>query len=101
MKIKHKKAWRGAGRRCKPEIMAFAERWADLIEARLSAGDTFEQAQERTKMPAGRKRLTDAMFIAAVKILSVTWEHGEELSDYYGLRLKRKHLEPTKLRLKL
>lgn len=64
----------------------YAERWADLIEAHLSLGDTLESVAKATSHEADKGiGITGFMYGMAVSILSHCWIHGEALRRWHNL----------------
>jgi hypothetical protein len=94
MKYKNEEAWKkgkavnsdfyGAG------IYAYAEKWADMMEAELSEGKSLKDIAEKTSYAADTDAITGFMYGAAVSVLSEVWEHGEELRRWHNLKTQRR-----------
>lgn len=65
-------------------MFRYAEKWADLMEARIAAGQTVEQCAKQTSNEADTEGITVFMYGCAVSILSQAWEHGEELRRWHN-----------------
>lgn len=63
----------------------FAERWADAMEMRMSAGESLEAVAESTSHEADTEGITGFMYGAAVSTLSQCWKHGEQLRRWHNL----------------
>lgn len=89
MKFKDETAWQKAwdvnddpyGR----AAITFARDWAELMEARIDAGDALIDIARETSHAADTSGITGFMYGCAVSILSQTWEHGEELRRWHNL----------------
>ena len=89
MKIKDQAAWDafvknnqdpyGSG------VVRFAERWADLMEARARQGGTLDDFAKETSHEADGEGITGFMYGCAVSILSQCWENGEQLRRWHNL----------------
>lgn len=66
-------------------IYAYAERWADLMEARMKAGESLADVADETSHEADTDGITGFMYGAAVSVLSENWVHGEELRQWHNL----------------
>lgn len=66
-------------------IFAYAESWAELMEARIDAGEKIADVAEETSHNAEPKGITGYMYGASVGVLSLCWEHGEELRQWHNL----------------
>ncbi len=65
--------------------LAFAERWADMIDAEIAKGSALETVADRLSSRADVEGITGFMYGAAVHFLSQTWEHGERLRRWHNL----------------
>jgi len=89
MRIKDEQAWSawvannldpyGAG------VIRYAERWADLIEARMAEGRALVDVAKDTSHEADTEGITGFMYGAACSVLTTSWEHGEELRRWHNL----------------
>ena len=92
MKYKNKELWNEGlknnqdpyGNRC----YTYAQEWADLMEARMSLGETIGQCAKETSCIADTDGITGYMYGASVSILSACWEHGEELRKWHNLDIQ-------------
>ena len=75
------------GRRC----FTYAEEWADLMEARLAAGEPIEKTAKETANAADTDGITGFMYGMAVSILSKAWVHGEVLRRWHNLDTQFHH----------
>ena len=66
-------------------VFRFAERWADLMEARLASGSTLTDCADETSREADDEGITGFMYGMAVSILSQVWVHGEALRRWHNL----------------
>ena len=65
-------------------IFAYAERWANLMETRMSDGSRLEDIAQQASHDADTDGITGFMYGAAVATLSKTWAHGEELRRWHN-----------------
>ena len=72
------------GNRC----YTYAQEWAELMEARMSLGETIKQCAKETSRIADTDGITGYMYGASVSILSACWEHGEELRKWHNLDIQ-------------
>jgi len=64
----------------------YAQRWAELMEERMSAGESIAEGMAKeTSHAADTDGITVFMYGAAVSILSHFWEYGEELRQWHNL----------------
>ena len=68
----------------------YAERWADLMEVKLVLGEKLETVAEKTSHDADTDGITGFMYGAAVSMLALCWEHGEELRRWHNLATQLK-----------
>ena len=66
-------------------VISYAERWADLMEARMAEGHTLEEVAKDTSRKADSDGITGFMYGAAVAVLASVWEHGEALRRWHNL----------------
>lgn len=69
-------------------VMVYAERWADLMEAKMAAGETLEAVAEPTSREADTEGITGFMYGAAVATLAKAWAHGEALRRWHNLDIQ-------------
>jgi len=62
----------------------YAERWADLMEAKLAEGAKLEDIANATSHEADTEGITGFMYGCAVSILSKLWVHGEQLRRWHN-----------------
>ncbi len=67
-------------------IIEFAERWARLMEGRMSNGDTLEGCADEASYIADNEGITGAMYGVAVGFLAHCWIHGEDLRRWHNLK---------------
>lgn len=65
--------------------VSFAERWANLMEARIANGERLADIAQATCREADTEGITGFMYGCAVSILSKVWAHGEELRRWHNL----------------
>ena len=89
MKLKDKDGWdRTVAANTDPyggACISYMERWADLMEARMAAGEELEAVAEATSHEADTEGITGFMYGVSVSILSKVWEHGERLRRWHNL----------------
>lgn len=73
-------------------IVAYAEKWADLMEAAAIArgpvtdmAEVIRESADATSHEADTDGITGFMYGAAVSILAKVWEHGEALRRWHNL----------------
>ena len=66
-------------------IIAYAERWARLMQAELAAGKKLENVAKTTSREADTDGITGFMYGAAVQTLATSWKYGEELRRWHNL----------------
>ncbi len=67
-------------------VVDYGERWADLMEARLAAGEELTQMADTTSHEADTEGITGFMYGCAVKALAHFWHYGEELRQWHNLK---------------
>lgn len=67
------------------ECVRYAEAWADLMEAAMALGRKLEDIADAASHEADTEGITGFMYGCAVSMLSVCWEHGEELRCWHNL----------------
>jgi hypothetical protein len=65
-------------------IFRFAENWANLMEKEIEAGAEVKDIAERLEREADTEGITGYMYGAAVNVLALCWEHGEELRKWHN-----------------
>ena len=66
-------------------IIAYAQRWAELMETRIAAGEDLMQCAEPTSHEADTNGITGFMYGAAVATLAGCWVYGEQLRRWHNL----------------
>lgn len=66
-------------------ILRYAERWADMMEARMSAGESLESIAKETSHAADTEIISGYMYGAAVQVLASAWVHGEALRRWHNI----------------
>lgn len=84
MKISNKQGWKDWQEDGDPKVIAFAQRWAELMETSIERGATVEQVANETMHKANTDRLSVDDLYQASKILTFCWEHGSELLAWKG-----------------
>lgn len=89
MKLRDKGGWdKGVENNQDPygaAVYRYAEKWADMMEARLAAGETVAQCAKETSHEADTEGITGFMYGCAVNVLAHCWEHGEALRLWHNL----------------
>ncbi len=67
-------------------VMAYAERWARLMEGRMDKGEKLEAIADECSHLADSEGITGFMYGCAVGILSKVWKHGEALRLWHNLK---------------
>lgn len=70
------------------EVYKYAERWAELMEAQINAGNSLVDIAKETSCEADTSGITGFMYGAAVGVLSYFWIYGEELRRWYNLSIQ-------------
>ena len=65
-------------------VYKYLIRWANIMEDRMSKGETISDMAEETSHKADTEGITGFMHGCAVSILAQTWEYGEELRTWYN-----------------
>ena len=63
-------------------VISYAERWADMMEQRISDGASVSEAAAQTRYEANQENLSWFMYGNAVRVLVNFWDHGEELRQW-------------------
>ena len=66
------------------ECFNFAERWANVMEEKMSNGEKLEDIAKQTSFDVA-EGITGFMYGMAVSILSQCWKHGEQLRQWHNL----------------
>ena len=66
-------------------VIAFAERWADLMEKKIAGGENLADIAKMTSHEADADGITGFMYGCAVSILAQVWRHGEALRRWHNL----------------
>ena len=67
-------------------VMSFADRWARIMETRVSNGETVESCADEICSLADTEGITGFMYGCAVSILSRVWAHGDALRRWHNLK---------------
>lgn len=73
------------------ECFNYAERWANLMEKKISRGEKLEDVATSTSHEADTSGITGFMYGMAVSILSQCWKYGEQLRRWSNLSLQIQH----------
>lgn len=65
-------------------IVAFARKWAEIMEPQLAAGAKFADIARKAKNEADTDGITGAMYGAAVATLAHFWEYGDALRQWHN-----------------
>lgn len=66
-------------------VVAYLERWADLMEEGIAAGKKLEDIAKATSHEADTDGITGFMYGCAVSILAEYWFYGEALRRWHNL----------------
>ena len=75
-------------------VIAYAEQWADAMEAAMDKGIPLEKCWKDLSFEVNRRPgfdISGAMFGFAVSTLAQAWEHGEELRRLHNIDLDPAH----------
>lgn len=67
------------------EYFNYAERWANLMEEKMTNGEKLEDIAKSASHEADTSGITDFMYGMAVSILSHCWKYGEQLRQWHNL----------------
>lgn len=67
-------------------VMSYAERWARLMEGRMSKGERIADIADECLHLANNEGITGYMYGCAVSILAQVWIHGEALRMWHNLK---------------
>lgn len=67
-------------------VMSYAERWARMMENRISKGESISSMADECSHLADEEGITGFMYGCAVSILAKVWKHGEELRQWHNLK---------------
>lgn len=65
-------------------VIRYAERWADLMEQKISTGKKLADIASETSHEADTEGITGFMYGCAVQILSDVWKYGEDLRLWHN-----------------
>lgn len=65
-------------------VIAYAERWARLMQVEINAGKKLEDVADATSHEADIDGITGFMYGAAVHTLSSCWKHGDQLRKWHN-----------------
>lgn len=65
-------------------VIAYAERWARLIQVEINAGKKLEDVADTTSHEADIDGITGFMYGAAVHTLATSWKHGDQLRKWHN-----------------
>lgn len=63
-------------------VISYAERWANMMEQRISNGASVSEAAGQTRYEADQENLSWFMYGNAVRVLVNFWDHGDELRQW-------------------
>lgn len=64
--------------------IAYAERWARLMQVEINAGKKLEDVADSTSHEADTDGITGFMYGAAVHTLATNWKHGDQLRKWHN-----------------
>lgn len=67
-------------------VIRYAERWANLMEEKMLAGESLEDVADEASHGADTEGITGFMYGAAVNILAYSWKYGEALRRWHNLK---------------
>lgn len=76
-------------------IIAYAERWARLMQVEMASGKDLEDIASATSHEADTDGITGFMYGAAVHTLATSWEYGEALRKWHNERYGAADAEGT------
>ena len=89
MKLRDEATWKKSLENNQDEYGAcghrYAERWADMMEEKMAAGEELVDIAKQTSRDADTEGITGFMYGCAVSVLSQVWEHGEELRRWHNI----------------
>ncbi len=90
IEVVDEREWRKLKRRGPYEltIIAFAERWARLIQLEMAEGKTLEEVAEAASYEADFEDITGLMYGAAATVLVQCWKHGEQFRRWHNLNVQ-------------
>lgn len=65
-------------------ILAYAERWARLMQIEMANSRKLEEIASATSHEADLEGITGFMYLCAVSCLSENWKHGEKLRRWHS-----------------
>jgi len=65
-------------------VIAYAQRWARLMQVEIAAGKKLEDIAEDTSFLADTDGITGFMYGCAVTTLAQCWKHGEQLRRWHN-----------------
>lgn len=63
-------------------VISYAERWANMMEQRISNGASVSEAAAQTRYETNQENLSWFMYGNAVRVLVNFWDHGDELRQW-------------------
>ena len=72
------------------EIIAYSERWANLMEARMANDEKLTDMAQETSHEADTNGITGFMYGCAAQGLAKYWLHGEALRQWHNLKTQIK-----------
>ncbi len=65
-------------------VIRYAERWANLMEAKIADGAKLEEIADHASHEADTEGITGFMYGCAVNILAHVWERGDQLRRWHN-----------------
>jgi hypothetical protein len=82
MQVDNQQGWKDWQEDGDPKVVAFAQRWAELMEARIAQGATVSEIANETMLQANTDKLSVDGLYQASQILTYVWEHGSALQAW-------------------
>ena len=65
--------------------VSYAKRWAEMMEKRINEGESINDIAQECSRKADVEGITGFMYGAAVSMLSMCWQYGEELRRWHNI----------------
>jgi len=65
-------------------VMAYAARWANMMEKAMAKGSKLEDIAEKTSCYSDTEGLSGCLYNIAVDTLSRVWKHGKALKNWHN-----------------
>src|SRR5688500_5033018 len=71
------------------ECVAYAKRWAELMEKEIDSGAKLKDIASETSHTADTEGITGFMYGAAVSMLFESWKYGESLRQWHNAKYSK------------